>query len=95
MSIIIELYLFLVIAVQLQSLVLNENPYISTVAKSHDDADKKIYLNETSLITFAFYDYSMSPKKIDKSKLHLWVERHTETGKNDGDEHIIDRFEVK
>ena len=43
------------------------------------------------MLTFRFEDYRMSPIEIDKSKLHVWVDRMTNKG---GKEEKIDRFEV-
>jgi hypothetical protein len=58
--------------------LLNENPYISTVNNAYEDAETKIFLNETSKIVMSVYNFTMVPMDIQKDKLHLWVDRVTE-----------------
>ena len=87
----IELYVFAVIFVSLKTLIFNENPAITFVTKQFLDSETKIPAKDIAMLTFRFEDYRMTPIKIDKSKLHVWVDRMTNYG---GKEERIDRFEV-
>ena len=56
-STVIELYVIFVIFVQMKTLLLNENPYTTSIVKSFTDSHDMVHLNQTSLVTFAFIDY--------------------------------------
>lgn len=49
----IEFYILSVIVLEGKTLLWNENPYISAVINPYDDAQTKVYLNETSKIIMA------------------------------------------
>jgi hypothetical protein len=59
LSILIELYIWSVILVELKTLLWNENPYISKITVQYDDPEAKIYVRDTSKIIIGFNDFRL------------------------------------
>ena len=94
-STLIKLYVLWSIFDQGYMMLFKENAALSTIAIKHEQHERKVHVDQTPILAFSLLDYTYVPQEIDKTKLHVWVEKVTMEPNSAGKmEEKHDRFEV-
>ena len=79
LTIAIDIIVMLTVFSQLYKMLWYIDPYIGKIEKDLQFSDEFVYLNQTTTLAMSFQDYTFKSYDIDRSKLHLYIERFTST----------------